>query len=82
MKTFKDLKIGDYIYAVYDFGLKCSKFKIIDIVDGTMNYYVNFVYGKDPWDYIAIPECHLQKNEWGNIFADTTKILEYVNESV
>ena len=61
MKTFRDLKIGDYIYAVYDFGLKCSKFKIVDIIDHTM---------------------YLQENEWGNIFADTTKILEYVNESV
>ena len=47
-----------------------------------MHYYVNFVYGKDPFDYIGIPEHHLQENDWGNIFADTTKILEYVNESV
>ena len=81
MKTFKDLKIGDYIYAVYDFGLKCSKFKIVDIIDHTM--YVNFVYDDEfPWTCISIPECHLQENDWGNIFADTTKILEYVNESV
>ena len=81
MKTFKDLKIGDYIYAVYDFGQKCSKYKIIDIVDNRM--YVNFVYNDEfPWECIGIPENHLQKNEWGNIFADTTKILEYVNESV
>ena len=81
MKTFRDLKIGDYIYAIYDFGQKCIKHKIIDIVDNRM--YIRFVYDDaTPWDYIAIPENHLQKNEWGNIFADTTKILEYVNESV
>lgn len=81
MKTFKDLKIGDYIYAISDLGLKCSKFKIVDIVNNTM--YVNFVYDDEfPWRRISIPECHLQRNKWDNIFADTTKILEYVNESV
>lgn len=81
MKTFKDLKIGDYIYAVYDFGQKCSKYKIIDIVYNRM--YVKFVYDDEyPWECINIPENHLQQNEWGDIFADTTKILEYVNESI
>lgn len=81
MKTFRDLKIGDYIYVVYDSGQKCIKRKIIDIVDNRM--YVNFVYNDEfPWECISIPECHLRQNEWGNIFADTTKILEYVNESV
>ena len=54
---------------------------IVDIIDHTM--YVNFVYDDEfPWTCISIPECHLQENDWGNIFADTTKILEYVNESV
>ncbi len=80
MKTFNDLKIGDYIYAISDLGLKCSKFKIVDIVDNRM--YVNLVYGEFPWECITIPECRLQRNKWGNIFADTTKILECVNESV
>lgn len=81
MKTLRDLKIGDYIYAVYNFGQKCSKYKIIDITNNGM--YVKFVYANvSPFDYIGIPECHLQENEWGNIFADTAKILECVNESV
>lgn len=81
MKTFKDLKIGDYIYAASDLGLICSKFKIVDIIDHTM--YVNFVYDDEfSWRCISIPENHLQESNWYNIFADTTKILEYVNESV
>lgn len=81
MKTFRDLKIGNYIYTISDLGLKCSKFKIVDIVDNTM--YVNFVYDyKFPWRCISIPEYYLQRNKWNNIFADTTKILEYVNEDV
>lgn len=57
MKTFKDLKIGDYIYNVYDLNRRCSKHKIINITTDAM--YVFFVYGEFPWDAIAIPEYSL-----------------------
>lgn len=78
MKTFNDLKIGDYIYGIS--GSDCSKFKIVNIVDN--RWYVDFVYGEFPWEAIGIPECFLQQNEWYNVFADTTRILEYINENV
>lgn len=80
MKTFKDLKIGDYIYNVYDLNRCCLKHKIVNITTDAM--YVFFVYGEFPWDAIAIPECFLQKSEWGNVFADIDGVLKCINEDV
>lgn len=81
MKTFKDLKIGDYIYCISNFGKNCSKFKIIDIVDNKI--HVTFINGDEfPWEVIMIPKRFLQQNQWGNLFADINRILECINEIV
>ena len=79
-KSFKDIKIGDYLYGCNMYTNKIYHYKVTEIIKdetATRFYFIQL-----EWDYIRIP---LEGLEWSktsnNMFSDINSLFNYINEN-
>ena len=80
-KTFKDIRVGDYLYSYNKDINKIYHYKITEIIKGKSK--VNFIFDGVPWDYMSISLEDLERNKIdSNVFVDINLLFDYINENV
>ena len=78
MKTLRDVRIGDTIYAFLPVK-RLHKYVItnIDIYDGTVRFY----YGNNVWEYFLFLDSELDSLP-SNMFLSVEDLIKHLNENV
>lgn len=79
-KTFKDIRVGDYLYSCNKDINKIYRFQVTKIIKRKSS--VEFHFSEIPWDYIVVLPGDLESNKtYSGTFADINSLFDYINEN-